>query len=106
MVPRGRRLSTLEHREAPDSMLVAPMSNGVRTGYRGETRSVEPRSTHSRELTHEYFQGRFELISTCEPDLGSDDPNRVYAQIFGAVAQLDKSKYRAEASSSTSARED
>jgi DNA invertase Pin-like site-specific DNA recombinase len=83
---------TLEHREELDAMLVALMSNGV------DTVVVEKLDRLSRDLRiqenliHEYFTNRFALISTCEPDLGSDDPNRVFMrQIFGAVAQLDKS---------------
>lgn len=83
---------TLEHREELDAMLVALMSNGV------DTVVVEKLDRLSRDLRiqenliHEYFTNRFVLVSTCEPDLGSDDPNRVFMrQIFGAVAQLDKS---------------
>jgi DNA invertase Pin-like site-specific DNA recombinase len=83
---------TLEHREALDAMLVALMSNGV------DTVIVEALNRLSRDLRvqenliHEYFTNRFTLISASEPDLGSDDPNRVFMrQIFGAVAQLDKS---------------
>jgi len=43
-------------------------------------------------LIHQYFTNRFTLISATEPELGNDDPNRVFMrQIFGAVHQLDKS---------------
>jgi DNA invertase Pin-like site-specific DNA recombinase len=83
---------TLESREALDAMLVALMSNGV------ETVIVESLSRLSRDLRvqenliHQYFTSRFTLVSATEPELGSDDPNRVFMrQIFGAVHQLDKS---------------
>jgi hypothetical protein len=43
-------------------------------------------------LIHTYFTNRFTLVSATEPELGSEDPNRVFMrQIFGAVHQLDKS---------------
>jgi len=83
---------TLESREALDAMLVALMSNGV------DTVIVESLSRLSRDLRvqenliHQYFTNRFTLVSATEPELGSDDPNRVFMrQIFGAVHQLDKS---------------
>lgn len=83
---------TLESREALDAMLVALMSNGVRTVI------VEALHRFSRDLRvqenliHQYFTNRFTLISATEPELGNDDPNRVFMrQIFGAVHQLDKS---------------
>lgn len=83
---------TLESREALDAMLVALMSNGV------DTVIVEALHRFSRDLRvqenliHEYFTNRFTLISATEPELGNDDPNRVFMrQIFGAVHQLDKS---------------
>lgn len=83
---------TLESREALDAMLVALMSNGV------DTVIVESLSRFSRDLRvqenliHQYFTNRFNLVSATEPDLGNDDPNRVFMrQIFGAVHQLDKS---------------
>ena len=72
--------------------LVALMSNGV------DTVIVEALHRFSRDLRvqenliHEYFTSRFTLISATEPELGNDDPNRVFMrQIFGAVHQLDKS---------------
>jgi DNA invertase Pin-like site-specific DNA recombinase len=83
---------TLESREALDAMLVALMSNGV------DTVIVEALHRFSRDLRvqenliHQYFTNRFTLISATEPELGNDDPNRVFMrQIFGAVHQLDKS---------------
>ena len=83
---------TLESREALDAMLVALMSNGV------DTVIVEALHRFSRDLRvqenliHQYFTNRFTLVSATEPDLGNDDPNRVFMrQIFGAVHQLDKS---------------
>ncbi len=83
---------TLESREALDAMLIALMSNGV------DTVIVESLSRFSRDLRvqenliHEYFTNRFTLVSATEPELGNDDPNRVFMrQIFGAVHQLDKS---------------
>jgi DNA invertase Pin-like site-specific DNA recombinase len=83
---------TLESREALDAMLVALMSNGV------DTVIVEALHRFSRDLRvqenliHEYFTNRFTLVSATEPELGNDDPNRVFMrQIFGAVHQLDKS---------------
>lgn len=83
---------TLESREALDAMLVALMSNGV------DTVIVEALHRFSRDLRvqenliHQYFTNRFTLISAMEPELGNDDPNRVFMrQIFGAVHQLDKS---------------
>jgi DNA invertase Pin-like site-specific DNA recombinase len=83
---------TLESREALDAMLVALMSNGV------DTVIVEALHRFSRDLRvqenliHQYFTNRFSLISATEPELGNDDPNRVFMrQIFGAVHQLDKS---------------
>lgn len=83
---------TLESREALDAMLVALMSNGV------DTVIVESLSRLSRDLRvqenliHEYFTNRYTLVSATEPELGSEDPNRVFMrQIFGAVHQLDKS---------------
>jgi DNA invertase Pin-like site-specific DNA recombinase len=83
---------TLESREALDAMLVALMSNGV------DTVIVEALHRFSRDLRvqenliHQYFSNRFTLISATEPELGNDDPNRVFMrQIFGAVHQLDKS---------------
>src|SRR6516164_3559853 len=83
---------TLESREALDAMLVALMSNGV------DTVIVEALHRFSRDLRiqenliHEYFTNRFTLISATEPDMGQEDPNRVFMrQIFGAVHQLDKS---------------
>jgi DNA invertase Pin-like site-specific DNA recombinase len=83
---------TLESRAALDAMLVALMSNGV------DTVIVEALHRFSRDLRvqenliHQYFTNRFTLISATEPELGNDDPNRVFMrQIFGAVHQLDKS---------------
>lgn len=83
---------TLESREALDAMLVALMSNGV------DTVIVEALHRFSRDLRvqenliHQYFTNRFTLVSATEPELGNDDPNRVFMrQIFGAVHQLDKS---------------
>jgi DNA invertase Pin-like site-specific DNA recombinase len=83
---------TLESREALDAMLVALMSNGV------DTVIVEALHRFSRDLRvqenliHQYFTSRFNLVSATEPELGNDDPNRVFMrQIFGAVHQLDKS---------------
>lgn len=83
---------TLESREALDAMLVALMSNGV------DTVIVESLSRLSRDLRvqenliHQYFTNRYTLVSATEPELGNDDPNRVFMrQIFGAVHQLDKS---------------
>jgi DNA invertase Pin-like site-specific DNA recombinase len=83
---------TLERREALDAMLVALMSNGV------DTVIVEALHRFSRDLRvqenliHQYFTNRFTLVSATEPELGNDDPNRVFMrQIFGAVHQLDKS---------------
>lgn len=83
---------TLESREALDEMLVALMSNGV------DTVIVEALHRFSRDLRvqenliHQYFTNRYTLISATEPELGNDDPNRVFMrQIFGAVHQLDKS---------------
>jgi DNA invertase Pin-like site-specific DNA recombinase len=83
---------TLESRAALDAMLVALMSDGV------DTIIVEALHRFSRDLRvqenliHEYFTNRFTLVSATEPELGNDDPNRVFMrQIFGAVHQLDKS---------------
>jgi DNA invertase Pin-like site-specific DNA recombinase len=83
---------TLESRAALDAMLVALMSNGV------DTVIVEALHRFSRDLRvqenliHQYFTNRFTLVSATEPELGNDDPNRVFMrQIFGAVHQLDKS---------------
>jgi DNA invertase Pin-like site-specific DNA recombinase len=83
---------TLESREALDEMLVALMSDGV------DTVIVEALHRFSRDLRvqenliHQYFTNRFTLVSATEPELGNDDPNRVFMrQIFGAVHQLDKS---------------
>ena len=83
---------TLESREALDAMLVALMSNGV------DTVIVESLNRFSRDLRvqenliHEYFTNRFTLVSATEPDMDSEDPNRVFMrQVLGAVHQLDKS---------------
>ena len=86
---------TLESREALDAMLVALMSNGVRTVIVEKLDRLARDLRVQENLIHQYFApvtGKFSLISTAEPDLGSDDPARVFIrQIFGAVAQLDKS---------------
>jgi DNA invertase Pin-like site-specific DNA recombinase len=83
---------TLEHREALDAMLVALMSNGTRMVVVERLDRLSRDLRIQENLIHEYFTNRFELVSTCEPDLGNTDPNRVFMrQIFGAVAQLDKS---------------
>ena len=86
---------TLERREALDALLVALMSNGVRTVVVEKLDRLSRDLRIQENLIHEYFApvtGRFTLLSTAEPDLGSDDPSRVFIrQIFGAVAQLDKS---------------
>lgn len=83
---------TLEHREALDALLVALMSNGVATVIVEKLDRLSRDLRIQENLIHQYFTNRFALVSTCEPDLGSNDPNRVFMrQIFGAVAQLDKS---------------
>ncbi|MGH9739816.1 MAG: recombinase family protein [Candidatus Acidiferrales bacterium] len=83
---------TREHREALDAMLVELMSDGVQTVIIEKLDRLSRDLRIQENLIHEYFTGRFELLSTCEPDLGSNDPTRVLIrQILGGLAQYDKS---------------
>lgn len=81
----------LENRPALQEMMLALLSNGVRTVL------VEKLDRLARDLmVQEAIVGDmrkrgFELISVAEPDLCSDDPSRkLVRQIFGAIAEYDR----------------
>jgi DNA invertase Pin-like site-specific DNA recombinase len=78
-------------RPAFSEMLVALLSNGVRAVLIEKLDRIA-RDILIQESTIREFQRKgFELVSVCEPDLCSKDPNRIaMRQMLGVFAQLDR----------------
>lgn len=82
----------LEDREALSLLFAALEENGVKTVLVERLDRVARDLMVQEQIIRDMSRSGFTLISTCEPDLCSTDPSRVLMrQIFGAIAQYDKS---------------
>lgn len=82
----------LDDRPALQEMMLALLSNGVRTVLIEKLDRLARDLMVQETLIADFRKNGFEVISAAEPDLCSDDPSRVMVrQLFGVVAQYEKS---------------
>lgn len=81
----------LDNRPALASLLAALEENGVKTLICEKLDRIARNLMVQEAIIADLRKKGYTLISTCEPDLCSDDPSRVLIrQIFGALAQWDR----------------
>lgn len=81
----------LENRPALRELLLALYSNGTRTIIIERLDRLARDLRIQETMLEDFRKQGFELISTAEPDLGSNDPSRVaFRQMMGVFAQYDK----------------
>jgi DNA invertase Pin-like site-specific DNA recombinase len=81
----------LENRPALQELLIALHSNGTRTVVIERLDRLARDLMVQETIIGDFRKQGFELLSTVEPDLCSDDPSRkLMRQIFGAIAEYDK----------------
>jgi len=81
----------LENRPALQEMMLALLSNGVRTVLIEKLDRLARDLMIQEAVVGDMRKRGFELISVAEPDLCSDDPSRkLVRQIFGAIAEYDR----------------
>lgn len=81
----------MEDRPALQEMLVALLSNGVRTVIIEKLDRLARDLMVQEAIIRDFKQKGFEIISVAEPDLCSDDPSRkLMRQMFGAIAEYEK----------------
>jgi len=81
----------LDNRPALASLLAALEENGIKTLICEKLDRIARDLMVQEAIIADLRKKGFTLISTCEPDLCSDDPSRVLIrQIFGALAQWDR----------------
>jgi len=82
----------LENRPALQELMVALLSNGVRTVVIEKLDRLARDMMVQETILGDMRKNGFELLSVAEPDLCTDDPSRTLVrQMFGAVAQYEKS---------------
>jgi DNA invertase Pin-like site-specific DNA recombinase len=82
----------LDDRPALQAMMLALLSNGVRTVLIEKLDRLARDLMVQETLIADFRKNGFEVVSVAEPDLCSDDPSRVMVrQLFGIVAQYEKS---------------
>src|ERR1700733_6264682 len=82
---------TLENRPALGEMMLALMSNGTRCVVVERMDRIARDFWIQASVVRSILAKGFEFLSTAEPDLCSDDPNRKFIrQMLGCVAELDK----------------
>jgi len=78
-------------RPALQEMLIALLSNGVRTVIIEKLDRLARDLMVQEAIIRDFKQKGFEIISVAEPDLCSDDPSRkLMRQMFGAIAEYEK----------------
>lgn len=81
----------LDNRPALASLLAALEENGIKTLICEKLDRIARDLMVQEAIIADLRKKGYTLISTCEPDLCSDDPSRVLIrQIFGALAQWDR----------------
>src|SRR5579862_9270590 len=81
----------LENRPALQEMMLALLSNGVRTVLIEKLDRLARDLMIQEAVVGDMRKRGIELISVLEPDLCSDDPSRkLVRQIFGAIAEYEK----------------
>jgi len=81
----------MEHRPALQEMLVALMSNGVRTVIIEKLDRLARDLMVQEAIIRDFQRKGFEIISVAEPDLLQDDPTRkLMRQVMGAIAEYEK----------------
>jgi DNA invertase Pin-like site-specific DNA recombinase len=81
----------LENRPTLQKLLIALHSNGTRTVIIERLDRLARDLMVQETIIGDFRRQGFELLSTAEPDLCSDDPSRkLMRQIFGAIAEYDK----------------
>jgi DNA invertase Pin-like site-specific DNA recombinase len=82
---------TIADRPALQEMMVALMSNGVRTVFIEKLDRIARDLMVQETIIGDMRKRGFELVSTMEPDLCTDDPSRkLVRQIMGAIAEYDR----------------
>lgn len=78
-------------RPALQDMLIALLSNGVRTVIIEKLDRLARDLMVQEAIIRDFKQKGFEIVSVAEPDLCSDDPSRkLMRQMFGAIAEYEK----------------
>ena len=82
---------TVADRPALQRMMIALMSNGVRTVIVEKMDRIARDFMVQETIVADITKRGFEFLSTCEPDLCSDDPSRqMIRKILGVVAEYDR----------------
>lgn len=82
---------TIADRPAFQAMMLALLADGVRVVIIEKLDRLARDLMVQETIIGDLRKQGFELISTCEPDLCSDDPSRkLVRQIFGAIAEYDR----------------
>jgi DNA invertase Pin-like site-specific DNA recombinase len=82
---------TIADRPAFQEMMLALLADGVRTVIIEKLDRLARDLMVQETIIGDLRKQGFELLSTCEPDLCSDDPSRkLVRQIFGAIAEYDR----------------
>lgn len=82
----------LENRPALQDLMLALLSNGVKTILIEKLDRLARDLMVQETLIADFRKQGFEVVSAAEPDLCSDDPTRVIMrQLFGIIAQYEKS---------------
>jgi DNA invertase Pin-like site-specific DNA recombinase len=81
----------MDARPALQEMLIALLSNGVRTVIIEKLDRLARDLMVQEAIIRDFKQKGFEIVSVAEPDLCSDDPSRkLMRQMFGAIAEYEK----------------
>jgi len=84
--------SDLDNRPALRDLVTALTSNGVVTVIVEKVDRLARDLMVQESIIKDFKRKKFEIVSTCEPDLCSADPTRILIrQILGAFAQYEKS---------------
>lgn len=81
----------MDDRPALQEMLIALLSNGVRTVIIEKLDRLARDLMVQEAIIRDFQQKGLEIVSVAEPDLCSDDPSRkLMRQMFGAIAEYEK----------------
>lgn len=82
----------LDNRPALSELLAALKENGIKTVIIEKLDRLARDLMVSETIIADFLKSGYTIISTCEPDLCSEDPSRkLVRQIFSAIAEYDRS---------------